>query len=245
MKLIDLTGQRFGRLVVTRRAEDKVRPNGAKVPYWYCDCDCGTKDKEIAGSDLKRGNSKSCGCLQKELARERRRLDNKNTYDLTGDYGIGYTNKGDIFYFDLEDYDKIKEYCWRKRRDEYLDAKLLDGSRKRILLHNLVMGEKYIDHINHERNDVRKKNLRKRLEEHSFDTCNQMNKCIQSNNTSGVTGVAYHKRNNVWEAYISIDNKRIHLGDFVDFEKAVKARRKAEEKYFGEWSYRNSMDYSA
>lgn len=34
-----------------------------------------------------------------------------NRYDLTGEYGIGYTNQGVEFYFDLEDYDKIKEYC--------------------------------------------------------------------------------------------------------------------------------------
>lgn len=31
-----------------------------------------------------------------------------NTYDLSGEYGIGYTTKGEEFWFDLEDYDKIK-----------------------------------------------------------------------------------------------------------------------------------------
>ena len=34
-----------------------------------------------------------------------------NTYDLSGEYGIGYTSKGEEFYFDLDDYDKIKDYC--------------------------------------------------------------------------------------------------------------------------------------
>ena len=36
----------------------------------------------------------------------------QNVYDLSGEYGIGYTLKGEEFYFDLEDYDKIKDYCW-------------------------------------------------------------------------------------------------------------------------------------
>ncbi|WP_368488451.1 hypothetical protein [Clostridium sp. BJN0013] len=35
-----------------------------------------------------------------------------NTYDLTGEYGIGYDAKGNIFYFDLEDYDRIKDFYW-------------------------------------------------------------------------------------------------------------------------------------
>ena len=36
-----------------------------------------------------------------------------NKYDLSGEYGIGWTsNTNQEFYFDLEDYDKIKDYCW-------------------------------------------------------------------------------------------------------------------------------------
>lgn len=35
-----------------------------------------------------------------------------NAYDLTKDYGKGYTLDGVEFIFDLEDYDKIKDYCW-------------------------------------------------------------------------------------------------------------------------------------
>ena len=44
-------------------------------------------------------------------------------------------------------------------------------------------------------------------------------------------------------AYIAIDKKQIHLGLFDKFEDAVKARKEAEDKYFGEWSYDNSKDY--
>ena len=60
-KLIDLTGQRFGRLEVIQRA-----PNQRNKTFWLCQCDCG-QQKEICGNLLKTGNTKSCGCLNKEI----------------------------------------------------------------------------------------------------------------------------------------------------------------------------------
>lgn len=40
-KFIDLTGQRFGRLVVVERAENYTSPNGQQQTQWLCKCDCG------------------------------------------------------------------------------------------------------------------------------------------------------------------------------------------------------------
>lgn len=62
-KIIDLTGKRFGRLVVVSRAENDKRGQSR----WRCLCDCGT-EKTVTGSHLKNGNTKSCGCLHKEIA---------------------------------------------------------------------------------------------------------------------------------------------------------------------------------
>lgn len=59
---IDLTGKRFGRLVVIGLGEIRRK----KVLYWNCLCDCGNK-KSIAGGSLKNGESKSCGCLRSEM----------------------------------------------------------------------------------------------------------------------------------------------------------------------------------
>jgi hypothetical protein len=53
-------------------------------------------------------------------------------------------------------------------------------------------------------------------------------------NTSGRTGVYWFKRVNKWIAAIVVDNRQIHLGYFVNFEDAVKAREEAEIKYYGE-----------
>ncbi|KKM72229.1 hypothetical protein LCGC14_1422620 [marine sediment metagenome] len=62
-RLIDLTGQKFERLLVVKYAGKKK--SGATL--WLCVCDC-SKEKIIIGSHLKNGNTKSCGCLQKEIA---------------------------------------------------------------------------------------------------------------------------------------------------------------------------------
>ena len=62
------------------------------------------------------------------------------------------------------------------------------------------------------------------------------------NNKSGATGVYWDKRRNNWYAQITYNKKTISLGAFTDFDEAVKARKKAEEKYFGEYSYDNSMN---
>jgi CENP-B N-terminal DNA-binding domain len=59
------TGQRFGRLLVLR-ASPKRGHNG--IMRWICLCDCGC-DTVVDGSSLRRGLSKSCGCLQREAAK--------------------------------------------------------------------------------------------------------------------------------------------------------------------------------
>jgi hypothetical protein len=61
MRKIDLTGKRFGRLVVQSQAENK-----GKFLMWTCLCDCGVS-VEVFGSNLKNGHTKSCGCLNKEI----------------------------------------------------------------------------------------------------------------------------------------------------------------------------------
>lgn len=67
-KIKDLTGQKFGRLTVIERAEDYISPNGKKTPQWKCKCECGNV-KIVVGNILKRGLTQSCGCLQKEIAK--------------------------------------------------------------------------------------------------------------------------------------------------------------------------------
>lgn len=58
---LDLTGRRYGKLVVIRRADDYVDRKGHKSPVWECKCDCGNT-KNIYASKLKSGKVTDCGC---------------------------------------------------------------------------------------------------------------------------------------------------------------------------------------
>lgn len=62
-RLIDLTGKRFAKLVVTGRAENNVLPSGLPEPMWHCVCDCGELTV-VRGAFLRTGHTKSCGCGQ-------------------------------------------------------------------------------------------------------------------------------------------------------------------------------------
>lgn len=64
-RIHDLTGEKFERLTVIERAENK---NGRVA--WLCNCECG-KSVVVIAKDLKNGHTKSCGCLQREIATQR------------------------------------------------------------------------------------------------------------------------------------------------------------------------------
>lgn len=235
----DLTGQRFGRLIVVKQTEDHISPKGKHKAQWLCKCDCGSKEVVVTGDSLRQNKTLSCGCIHREIVMELNKKKKKqNNYDLSREYGIGYTYKGEKFYFDLEDYDLIKDYCWYTTKDGYIAT---NKNLNTIMLHRLIMNlpnDSFdVDHIRgrESRNDNRKTNLR--LTTRSQNT---MNAQIKSNNISGVSGVSFDKSNNKWIAYITIDYKQKHLGSFTNKYDAIIARKTAEEKYFGKYSYNNS-----
>ena len=72
--LIDLTGQRFGRLLVIRRAKKK---NKCRHTAFLCRCDCGA-EKIIFGTNLRTKSTQSCGCLQRDILKTETRENNRN-----------------------------------------------------------------------------------------------------------------------------------------------------------------------
>ena len=62
---IDLTGLRFGRLVVIERNGSYVSPKGQAHRKWLCKCDCGNFTT-VTASNLRSGETLSCGCLHRE-----------------------------------------------------------------------------------------------------------------------------------------------------------------------------------
>ena len=200
----DLTGRTFGRLTVLEQTDDRILGRGEHIAQWLCECSCSDKNKVIvSGYNLKKKNgTRSCGCLQRERAIEINKKYNK--YDLSGEYGIGYTsNTDEEFYFDLEDYDKIKDYTWYVRVNNQGYKELLAKyNNKTIKMHWIIYG-KYCDHKNLSTLDNRKENLRD-----ATSSQNSMNQHKQSNNTSGFIGVSFDKETNKWVAYININKHK-------------------------------------
>lgn len=70
MKRIDLAGKRFERLTVVRRAPLYIDNQGHPRIRYICRCDCGN-EVIVFGRNLRKGNTKSCGCLHKDGLRKR------------------------------------------------------------------------------------------------------------------------------------------------------------------------------
>lgn len=71
-RFIDLTGRRFGRVVVDGPADIVHNPNGQPAQRWRCSCDCGAQ-LVTRGIALRHGHTRSCGCLQREKVGASRR----------------------------------------------------------------------------------------------------------------------------------------------------------------------------
>lgn len=236
-KFQDLTGMKFGRLTVIEQSADYISPKNRHEIRWLCKCDCNNK-VIVRSSALKSGDTHSCGCLANEH-RIKMGKNNKlyNDYKIMSNYVIIYTNNNYEIYVDLDDFDKVKHICWTFNNN-YVIGK---DNGKRVRLHRLIMNlstgdNKLVDHINHNTRDNRKQNLRI-----VNSSQNAMNRVKRTNNTSGTVGVHYNKRDKVWQSTISIDKKRISLGYFSNKDDAIKARKQAENKYYGDYSYTNSQ----
>ncbi len=117
----DLTGTRYGRLVVVGLAEQQKKRNKR---VWKCICDCGNTH-EAATDILNNGGVRSCGCLHKETTRRlgKRERTNKKEYGysalnkLFGMYKRHAREAGRVFELDLETFKILTQqncsYCNR------------------------------------------------------------------------------------------------------------------------------------
>ena len=156
MPRLDLTGERFGRLVVNKLAYVKDYRT-----YWECLCDCGN-ECVIKGKYLSNGDTKSCGCLNLERIYDMGKQNKKpNDFYIIDDVvHVKFHNSEKEFLCDKEDWDKYCEYTWFLNNNGYARANIND---KFILFHTLVLKHEEdfeIDHISGDRLDNRKQNLR-------------------------------------------------------------------------------------
>lgn len=223
-RIIDLTGQKFGKLTAIKRVGKDDRNNY----LWECLCDCG-RSVELKTCRLTTGHTKSCGCIKKKT----------NKYDISGEYGIGWDENGCEFYFDLEDYNIIKDYYWyvglSRGKRRYVYAREIIPGHPTTLMHRFIMQHHYpdidiadlvVDHIYHNTNDNRKSQLRL-----CTKSDNMRNREPSSTSNSGKNGVYWDKKNKKWYASIM-------LGRFENLEDAIAIREKAESIFYDGFAYK-------
>lgn len=148
----------------------------------------------------------------------------KNEIEIQGEVAFIYLY--DRFYniiakakIDTEDIGKVKYIKWRLNHNNYV----INNSDSSIYLHRRILGHNdLVDHINGDRLDNRKCNLRA-----ATKSQNQMN--------VNYKGVYAYK--NKWLAKIKLNQKQIHLGLFIEREEALYARWYAEQILFKEYAY--------
>ena len=227
-RFVDLTGKRFGRWTVIGRAESRMSA-GKPAVFWKCKCDCGT-ERDVSGHSLRDGKSVSCGCFQKDQlkasAPKRRK---KNEFSVSGGT-VTVPMRGGVMLCDKADWDGLSEYYWFIGKDGY-PASCTDGKFKKfhVLILDCPPGFER-DHINGNRADNRRENLRV-----IPARANRFNKGMDSRNKSGHAGVFWYDRYKKYQVSITVKRKTVHLGYYEDYDEAVKVREEAEKQYFGEY----------
>lgn len=156
---------------------------------------------------------------------------NTNSYQVKEDTVIITTVKGETILASLQDIELIKGHCWHVDKKGYA----MGGTKhKRFRLHNLIMNPpvgKVVDHINRNRLDNRRCNLRIVSNQE-----NQRNRGLNKNNRSGTNGVYYNKDCKKWVAQITINGRTIYGGLHENMKEAIVKRRSLEEQYYKERS---------
>lgn len=127
-KLIDLTEQKFGRLTVIVRAENKVYGNQTKTA-WLCRCDCGNM-VIVCTQELRNGDTKSCGCFSKEETSKRSKTHGKqNTrlYKIWSDMKARCSNPNEISYPNYGGRGISVDSVWMDNFEEFYKWAMLNG----------------------------------------------------------------------------------------------------------------------
>ena len=205
-KVIDLVGQRFGRLVVV----EEVGRNKHGGALWSCACDCGVAIT-ISGNHLRRGTTKSCGCYQKDRAREGNVL-----HGMAGcrEYGS---------------YKNMRNRCTNPNNKYYYNY----GGRGITVCEQWNTFEQFYKDMGPcpENFTLERMNNDGNYEPSNCIWASRVtqasNRRVKQNNTTGYIGVYRYSRNK-WEARIGRGAVEHRLGYFDKLEDAVAARKAAE-----------------
>ena len=208
MKKIDLTGQRFGRLLVINDSGERQHRN----VMWDCLCDCGETSK-VRTDHLRRGKIKSCGCYNH----------NRLFRDLTGE------RFGRLVAIEAETRRLRKGIVWKCK---------CDCGNITLVSENCLVTKstRSCGCFNHDVAQQKGFTLQKNNACEFYGGTNvsalrHMETMFKSN-TSGVRGV-WPLNNGKWQAGLRFKKHLYVLGNFTNLEDAANARHKAEEQTFG------------
>ncbi|CAM3445664.1 HNH endonuclease [Klebsiella variicola] len=149
--------------------------------------------------------------------------------------------KGAFAIVDDEDVELISRFSWQLNDSGYAVANVGVG-RKHVTIermHRMILRAPDgmdVDHINGNRRDNRKCNLRL-----ATRTQNHWNQRKRSRCSSEFKGVCWHNQNKRWRARINVYGKEIALGCFSSEIEAAKAYNEAAKKYFGDFALLNEI----
>ena len=226
----DLTGRRFGKLVVLEQAEDHVCSSGRHDAMWLCECDCG-KQTCALGRDLKRGATRSCGCYNIETAR--RKIRGVGIFD--GDVGDGQTISNPIYVT----WKHMLERCYNHQAREhvtYINTTVCDdwlyysNFKTWYLQNNWYTGDEI---INLDKDILIKGNQQYGpmacvLVPHSLNMLFVTKRGSRGKYPIGVTRTSSNKR---FTARFSMSHNVIYIGCFDTPEEAFQAYKKAKEQH--------------
>lgn len=243
---VDLTGQRFQSWTV-RRYSHSI---GWRA-YWECQCDCGNI-KVMRGDSLRRIAVPYCNeCKPRNtivdisdlsdsmIQQVRGRTDGlfQNTFIIDGSVVFGYTSNSECFIFDSTDIGEASKHTWIRKhfRDGWYVYTTVKG--KFTYFHTVILNNlecvKQVDHINRDKLDNRRKNLRFcNLQQNSF------NQGISKANTLGYKGLHRHKSGR-WNVGITFCQRIISLGIYDTKEEAASVYDAASELLFDKFSWKN------
>lgn len=156
--------------------------------------------------------------------------------------------QGKVTLVDEADYAWLMQWNWRYhwtgyavRTESVGDASIKFRPRRMILMHRRIMGEPEeleVDHINSDRSDNRRCNLRL-----GTRSQNLQNASKQSQPTSSkYKGVSWSEAHGYWRSVIKINGKSQYIGQFHTEIAAAKAYNKKAKELFGDWAKINSIE---
>jgi len=201
-------GDKFERLTVI---EEASRDNGGYI-LWKCECICGAI-KTIRSNHLRTGNTKSCGCLGRDIATKHGMCGTAEHITWAGMLAR-CNNIHHTYYLNYGERGIVVCARWHNFINFYND-----------------MGQKP-EGLTLERVDNNKGYYKENCK---WATRSEQgrNRRVAKNSITGITGVRWNKKSQKYIASIGKNNTNIHLGFFNEIKDAIMARKNAEQKYWG------------